>query len=129
MFRWKWHKDVFNNNDGKSNMTERFIRNLNNKIYKHMTTVAKKRLFSRVGWLSILSRRFDPLPPPSFFYRQTPICPSPLFIFFPNLPLLARQYFLNETREKHKNKLMWQSYFFIFRKLENNVYEEHQVEI
>ena len=30
-------------------MTERFIRNLNNKIYKHMTTVAKKRLFSRVG--------------------------------------------------------------------------------
>ena len=27
----------------------------------------------------------------------------------------------NEIPDKHKNKLMWQSYFFIFRRLKNNV--------
>ena len=29
-------------NEGKSVLTERFIRTLNNKIYKHMTSVSKK---------------------------------------------------------------------------------------
>ena len=28
-------------NEGKSVLTERFIRNLRNKIYKHMTAVSK----------------------------------------------------------------------------------------
>ena len=49
--------------------------------------------------------------------------PSPFYIF-PNPLLLARlfrQYCPNEIPDKHKNKLMWQSYFFIFRRLKNNV--------
>ena len=32
-------------NEGKSAVTERFIRTLKNKIYKHMTTVSKKVYF------------------------------------------------------------------------------------
>ena len=44
--------------------------------------------------------------------------PSP-FIFFPNPPLLARlfqQYWPIKIPEKNNNKLMWQGYFFIFRR-------------
>ena len=43
---------------------------------------------------------------------------------FPNTPLLARlfwQYGSVKILDKHKNKLMWQSYIFIFRRLKNNV--------
>ena len=41
------------------------------------------------------------------------------FLYFPERPppLLARllrQYFPIEIPDKHENKLMWQSYFFIF---------------
>ena len=45
-------------------------------------------------------------------------------VIFPNPPFLARlfrQYRPNEIPDKHKNKLMWQIYFFIFRKLKNNI--------
>ena len=48
--------------------------------------------------------------------------PSPLY--FPNPPFLARlfqHYCLNDILNKNKSKLMWQSYFFIFRRLKNNV--------
>ena len=31
------------------------------------------------------------------------------------------QYHPNEILDKYKNKLMWQSYFFIFKRLKNNV--------
>ena len=84
----------------------------------------------------IVCRSFEPP-----FYRQPPIWPSPLFIFFPNTPFLARpfrQYRPNEIPDKHENKIMGQSHFFIFRRLKNNVkclfykkylYKQHQAEI
>ena len=57
-------------------------------------------------------------------FETPPIWPSSSpFIFFQNFPLFTRffgQYHFNEIRDKHKNKLMWQSYFFIFRRLKNN---------
>ena len=52
------------------------------------------------------------------------IWPSPFFIYFPNSPLLARlfrQYRPNEIQDKNKNKLIWESYVFIFRRLKNNI--------
>ena len=45
----------------------------------------------------------------------------PLYIFFPNNALLEtffRQYNLNEIQEKHKNKRMRESCFFMFRRLQ-----------
>ena len=65
-----------------------------------------------------LTRRFEPP-----FYRQPPSMVIPLFLyFFPNPPLLARLFRQNrpsEIPDKHKNKLIWQNYFFIFRRLKN----------
>ena len=68
--------------------------------------------------------------------------PSPTFcLFFPSPPLLATlflQYRPNEISGKHSNKLIAQSYFFIFRGLKNNVtcffykqylYKQHQAKI
>ena len=80
-----------------------------------------KLVAQRVGEFveNIVCRRFEPL-----FYRQPPVGPSPLFIFFLNPPLLEelfRQYRPNEITDKHKNKLMWQRYIFIFRRLKTNV--------
>ena len=55
----------------------------------------------------------------------------PPFYIFPNHSLLTTlwRYRPNEIPDKHKNKLTWQSYFFIFRRLENNVtsffYKQH----
>ena len=46
--------------------------------------------------------------PPSI--DTSPLWSSPLFILFPNPPLLARlfrQYRSNEIQDEHKNKLMW----------------------
>ena len=34
---------------------------------------------------------------------------------------LLPHYCPNEMQVKNKNKLMWESYFFIFRKLKNNI--------
>ena len=65
----------------------------------------------------IVCRRFQPPLPPRF-YIQSPYIP------FPNPPLLARlfrQYRPIEIPDKHKNKLMWQSYFFIFRRLKSHI--------
>ena len=47
----------------------------------------------------------------------------PFYLFSKPLLLarLFRQYRPNEIPDKHKNKLMWQSYFLIFRRLKNNV--------
>ena len=65
--------------------------------------------------------------------------PSPLH--FPNPPFLARlfrHYHINEILNKNKTKLMWQSYFFIFRRLKNKFkcffyeqyfYKQHETEI
>ena len=56
---------------------------------------------------------------------------SPFYIFSepPSLARLFRQYRPIEILDKHKNKLIWQSYFFIFRRLKNNVtcyfYKQH----
>ena len=53
-----------------------------------------------------------------------PYMAIPLYIFSINPKLLARlfrQYFPNEIMDKHKNKLMRQNYFFIFRRLKNNI--------
>ena len=47
-----------------------------------------------------------------------------LLMFFPNPPLLARlfrQCWSNDIQNKNKNKLMWESYFFLFRTLKNNI--------
>ena len=70
-------------------------------------------------WFStIVFRRFE-FP----FYRQFPhICQNPLFIFFPN-PAFGKIFstnWPNEIPNKHKNKLMWQSDFFIYRRLQNS---------
>ena len=53
---------------------------------------------------------------------ESPTWPYPVFIFF-YTPLLARlfpQYRPNEIPDKYKNKLIWQTYFFIFNRLKNN---------
>ena len=42
--KWSQHNDIVmysTNNEGKSVVAERFIRTLNNKIYKHMTAISK----------------------------------------------------------------------------------------
>ena len=62
----------------------------------------------------------------SFIVCRTfePYMAIPPFYLFSEPPLLARlfqQYCPNEILDKHKNKLMWQSYCFIFRRLKNNV--------
>ena len=82
----------------------------------------------------IVCRRFEPL-----FYRQ------PLLYGYPPPSLIHFIFFSNpwfwKSLHKHKLKklikLMWQSYFFIFRKLKNNAtclfymqhfYKQHQAE-
>ena len=45
MARRQWHKNVSTYNEGKSVVAERFIRTLNNKIYKHMITLPKNISF------------------------------------------------------------------------------------
>ena len=71
---------------------------------------------------NIVCRKFEP----HLLQTTPPIWPSlPLFIFFPNLPLLARlfrQCRTNEILDKHKNKLMWQRCFFIFRRLKTTLH-------
>ena len=62
----------------------------------------------------IVSRKFTPPPP---FYRQ-----SPLYIAIAILPfssLFGTNTF--DIQNKHKNKLKWQSHFYMFRRLQNNV--------
>ena len=57
-----------------------------------------------------------------------PIWLSLLFIFFPNPQLLARlsrQYRPYEIKDKNKNKLMWESYLFIFERLKYNINPSH----
>ena len=66
----------------------------------------------------IVGRRFEPP-----FYRQPPLDgQTPFLSFFWNslLTKLFQQYRPNEIPYK-KNKLMWQSYSFIFRRLKNIV--------
>ena len=63
----------------------------------------------------------------------------PFFIFFLNPTLLKTLFdnYLNEMLNENKNKLMRQSYFFIFRRLgkkvcffyEQHFYKQHQAEI
>lgn len=48
-----------------------------------------------------------------------------VYLFFPNTPLLAKrfqQYRPKEVPNKHKNKLIWQSWFFVFRRLNKKCY-------
>ena len=86
---------------------------------------------SKVPLFSIsISQSAEGLNPP--FYRRPPYMAISLFIFSlnpPTLGILFHQYCPNERPGKHKNKLMWQNYFFIFRRLQNNVkcffYEQH----
>ena len=64
-----------------------------------------------------------------------------LFLFFSKPPTLDKAFSTilpNEIPDKHKSKLVWQSYIFIFKRLKNNVkwffykqnfYKEHQAEI
>ena len=56
------------------------------------------------------------VPPP---FKSGPLSSS-FLIFFPNPLFLARlfqQYHPNEIQGKNKNKLMWEKYFFNFRRL------------
>ena len=68
-----------------------------------------------------------PLSVSQYHYKQPSIHghPTPLpFYIFPKPSLLLRlfqQCHPNEILDKHKNKLMWQSKFFNFRRLKNNV--------
>ena len=58
------------------------------------------------------------------FISPLPYGHLPVFIFFPKPPFFARlfqQYCPNEIRDRHKSKLTWQSYLFIFKRLKNNV--------
>ena len=59
-----------------------------------------------------------PPPPPPPRYMAIP--PFHLFSKLPLLPRLFPQYRPNEIPDKYKNKLIWQSYFFIFNRLKNN---------
>ena len=71
----------------------------------------------------IVCRRFEP--PPLLLTTSPSMTNPPFFIFFPNPPLLARlfrQYHSIEIPDKHKNKLMWQSYFFIFKETKKQRY-------
>ena len=85
----------------------------------------------------IVCRRFEPSPS-----MDNPLYGHPPFyVFFPNPSLLARllhQYCPNKMPDKLKKKLIWQNYFFIFRKLKSSIkcffykqhfYEQHQAEI
>ena len=62
-----------------------------------------------------------------------PIWPTlPLFYIFSEPPLLTRrfwEYCRSIIPDKHKNKLMWQSYYFIFKRIKTNVtyflYKQH----
>ena len=74
-------------------------------------------------------------------FATLPIWLSPHFMFFWNLLLttLFWLYHPSEILDKHKNILTWQSFFFVFRKLKNNVTwfffikkhfsKQHEVEI
>ena len=57
------------------------------------------------------------------------ISPSCLFSIHPTLTIFFCQYCPNEIRGKHKNKLMWQNYFLMFRRLQNDntscFYKQH----
>ena len=65
------------------------------------------------------------LTPPPPFYRQF----SLYIAILPFLSLFGTCTFgnifwqdsPNEIQNKHKNKLVWQSHFFMFRRLQNNV--------
>ena len=84
-------------------------------------------IFWPFSWQLRQNLRFKPIVCRRFetpYYRKPPIWTSHLFIYFPTPLLLARlswQYCPIEIPDKHKNKLTWQSYFFIFIELKNNV--------
>ena len=68
------------------------------------------------GNRNLLPSPFKKAGDPNYVYRQphTPIWPS-----LPNPPLLASLLWEccpNEIQDKHKNKLMWKTYLFIFRR-------------
>ena len=54
-------------------------------------------------------------------WATLPIWPSHLFIFFPKPLLFTTFFWLYCPCDKHKNKPMWLSFFFIFRRLKKNV--------
>ena len=61
---------------------------------------------------------------PPYSKNNPAIWPSTFIYFFTNPPLLARLFHQccpNEIPDKHKNKLMWENYFFIFKRLKNYV--------
>ena len=66
--------------------------------------------------MTIVCRRFKH--PPS---KCNPsVWPSPFFVFFLNPSLLVRLFRIyrpNEIPDEGKNKILWQSYFFIFKRL------------
>ena len=82
-------------------------------------------LFCSILNMTIVCRKFEL--PPSI---NKPLYGHPhLFIFFLN-PTISP----SEIPDKHKNKLMWQSYFFIFRKATEKqrymlFYKQHLAEI
>ena len=66
----------------------------------------------------IVSRKFKP---PSI--DNSPLYSHPFLSLFGihTFGNIFRQDSPNEIQNKHKNKLKWQSHFFMFRKLQNNV--------
>ena len=74
---------------------------------------------SRGGNRNLLPSPFKKAGDPNYVYRQPP---TPIWPSLPNPPLLASllwQCCPNEIQDKHKNKLMWQTYLFIFRRQKN----------
>ena len=101
----------------KVNSSRKFL-----QIYSEICIFCAIQWTWRSQWKVIVCRRFEL---PHFIDNPPSDIAIPLFVFFPNLSLFARlfrQYRPSELPDKHENKLMWQSYFFIFRKLKNQCY-------
>ena len=87
--------------------------------YIYIYFIHKSKWNPEYYWMDIMCRRLNL---PSI---ENPLYGHPTFYLFffepPASDKLLWQYCLNEICDKHKNKLIWQNYFFIFRRLKNHV--------
>ena len=117
-FRWNqhfWCKNLANST--RAILTHFWKLSYYQYSWVRLTKCFKFWVFRKRSSQCILCRGFEPSS------KDNP--PSPYmailsFLYFPERPppLLARllrQYFPIEIPDKHENKLMWQSYFFIFK--------------
>ena len=104
----------------------RCIRLKYNITCKDKIHLLKENLFSSTN--TMVCRRFEPpsidTPLPHPLYGH-----PPLFIFSepPLLTTFLWQYCPNEIWDKHKNKLIWQIYSFMFRRLRKTLHHLYTI--